>query len=263
MVNKKHYEAAYWQVVSTIDTSKDRLAELLPSLMVAYFDQNFGQMKTIIKNHLPDGAWRWPAYDEFVKERDLIYYQENIAEAQSYSLAEMLSFLKVPQLRALINEFSLGKVKNKSDMIAALQSGLSDTARNTLTDRLRQDIVAEIIPPGTPDYSEMTALLARRISKIAYDLARLEELRENARSSPLFFTCWRLVVQDNGAELSEKCRLMNGKAYRYDDPVWNDFPCAECLDCSCYVTTAKNEHEYSTGSPVVFRSGRKTSSERG
>ena len=101
MVSKEHYEVAYWRVVSTIEAPKEQLAEMLPRLMIAYFDQNFGQAKKIIKNHLPDGAWRWPAYDAFVGDRDIVYYQENLAEMQSYSLVDMLSFLKAPQVRAL------------------------------------------------------------------------------------------------------------------------------------------------------------------
>jgi hypothetical protein len=257
MAGKRLYEAAYWRVVSTIDATKDSLAEMLPSLMVAYFDQNFGQMKKIINNHLPDGSWRWPVYDALVKERDMIYYRENLAEAQSYSLVEMLTFLKMPQLRSLINEFFLDKEKNKADMVDALQSSLSDAARSTLTERLRQDLVTEIILPGIPDYREMTQLLLNRISKISYDLERLEYLKDNARTAPLFFTWWKLDAQDRGAKLAEKCCLMFGKTYSYDDPVWDEFPCAECLGCSCYITTVPKGHEDSARCPEVFRSARK------
>lgn len=257
MVSKEHYEAAYWRVVSTIEAPKEQLAEMLPRLMIAYFDQNFGQAKKIIKNHLPDGAWRWPAYDAFVGDRDIVYYyQENLAEMQSYSLVEMLSFLKAPQVRALQKEFATGNEKNKADMIEALQLNLSATARETLTDRLRQDLLAEIDPPGTPDYQEMTSLLVRRISMLANNLARLEYLRESAISAPLFFTWWKFTASGI-TEIPEKCRQMNGKVFRHDDPIWDELAPCECLECCCYITATANEVDNSAKTPTVFRSGRK------
>jgi len=256
MVTKEHYEAAYWRVVSNIEAPKEQLAEMLPRLIIAHFDQNSGQTKKIIKNHLPDGTWRWPAYDAFVADRDIVYYQENLAEIQSYSLTDMLSFLKSPQVRALQKEFAAGAEKNKADMIEALQINLSATERETLTDRLRQDLLAEIDPPGTPDYNEMTTLLARRISKIAYDLARLAYLRESTRSSPLFFTWWKFTASGI-TEIPEKCRQMNGKVYRHDDPIWNELPPCECLECCCYITATEKEIDSSANIPAAFRSGRK------
>lgn len=256
MVNKKHYEAAYWRVVSTIDAPKEQLAEMLPRLMIAHFDQNFGQTKKIIKNHLPDGTWRWPAYDASIADRDIVYYQENLAEMQSYSLVDMLSFLKAPQVRALQKEFATGNEKNKADMVEALQLNLSATERGTLTTRLRQALLAEIDPPGTPDYDEMIVLLARRISGIAYNLARLAQLRESAISSPLFFTWWKFTASGI-TEIPEKCRQMNGKIFRHDDPVWNEFPPCECLECSCYITATSKGIDSSTKMPAVFKSGRK------
>lgn len=257
MVNKEHYEAAYWRVVSTIEASKEQLPEMLPRLMIAYFDQNLGQAKKIIKNHLPDGTWRWPAYDAFVADRDLVYYQENLAEMQSYSLADMLSFLKAPQVRALQKEFAAGKEKNKEDMIEALQINLTATEKEALTERLRQDLLAEIDPLGTPDYTEMTTLLARRISKIAYDLARLDQLRESAISAPLFFTWWKFTAPGI-TEIPEKCRQMNGKVFRHDDPIWNELPPCECLECCCYITATVTEIDSSANMPAVFKSGRKS-----
>jgi len=259
MVNKEHYEAAYWRVVSTIEASKEQLAEMLPRLMIAYFDKNPGQAKKIIKNHLPDGTWRWHAYDDFVADRDLVYYQENLAEMQSYSLADMLLFLKAPQVRALQEEFAAGKEKNKEDMIEALQINLTATEKETLTERLRQDLIAEVDPPGTPDYREMTSLLLRRISNVADNLVRLEYLKENAISAPLFFTWWKFMASGYGiSEIPEKCRQMNGKVFRHDDPIWNELPPCECLECCCYITATAKEIDSSAKMPVVFKSGRKS-----
>lgn len=257
MVNKEHYEAAYWRVVSTIEAPKVQLAAMLPMLMIAYFDQNSGQTKKIIKNHLPDGAWKWPSYDAFVADRDIVYYQENLAEIQSYSLADMLSFLKAPQVRALQKEFATRKENNKAEMIEAMQLNLSATVRETLTTRLRQDLLAEVEPPGTPDYSEMAAFLIRRIAKIAYDLACLERLRESAISSPLFFTWWKFTASGT-TEIPEKCRQMNGKVFRHDDPIWNEYPPCECLECCCYITATVNEIDSSAKMPSVFKSSRKS-----
>lgn len=256
MVNKEHYKAAYRIVVSTIDAPKEQLSEMLPPLMIAYFDQNFGQAKKIIRNHLPDGTWRWPAYDAFVEERDKAYYRENLTEIERCTLAEMLEFLKAPQVRALQDEFFTGKEKNKSTMIEALLANITTESRDLLTARLQKNLIAELDPPGTPDYSEMLGHLARRISSIAYDLARLEQLKESAVSTPLFFTWWKFIASGN-PDMPEKCQQMNGKTYRHDDPIWTEYPQNKCFNCSCYVSATAKAPE---PEPAVFRPGRKIDS---
>ena len=259
MVNKIHYEAAYWRVVSIIGVSKAQLDEMLPSLMIAHYDQNFGQAKKIVRNHLPDGTWKWSAYDAFVEERDKAYYRENLTEIERYSLADMLSFMKAPQIRALQNEFATGKEKTKSTMIEALLANLPTENRDLLAVRLRQNLIAELDPPGTPDYNEMAVLLVRRISGVAYQLARLEQLRESARQYPQHFTWWKIVAS-GAPEIPEECSQRNGKVFRHDDPIWNEIPPCECLECNCYVTTARQSADSDAGAPAVFRSGRKVDS---
>lgn len=233
MTDKQFFEIAYWRVIATIDAPKEQLSAMLPELFLI---REFPKKKEVVRKYLPDGTWRWPIYDAFVAERDAEYYQDNLAEMKGYSLADMLAFLKSPQLRALQKEFSVGNEKNKTQMIQVLLSGLTATARTALTDRLRQNLIAEIDPPGTPDYKEMVVLLLRRISTIAYNLGREAQLRENAKLYPKFFSKWEFIAAGDG--IPKKCRQMNGKKFHHDDPIWNDFPPCECLECACHIASA-------------------------
>jgi hypothetical protein len=167
MPDRGFYETAYWRVVSTIEAPQDQLEAMLPELMAAHFQQDFRQEKKIIEKHLPDGTWRWPAYDVFAAERDAGFDDEEIDDV--------------------------------------------------------------------PDYKEMIAFLARRISMIAYNLGREAQLRENVRLHPLFFTWWKFTASGI-TEIPDKCRQMNGRIFRHDDPVWHEFPPCECLECCCYIT---------------------------
>lgn len=189
MAVKEFYEAAYWRVVSTIEAPQDQLAAMLADLVAAHFPLHDPKKEQkIIKKHLPDGTWRWPAYNAFVAARDAEFDDEDLS--------------------------------------------------------------------GSHAPEEMVMFLARRISMIAYTLEREAQLRENARLSPLFFTWWKFTAS-GGAEIPEKCRQMNGRLFRHDDPIWNKFPPCECLECCCYITAAV-KNDSSTKVPAVFRTRRKT-----
>jgi hypothetical protein len=92
MVNKEHYEAAYWRVVSGIEAPKDRLEAMLTELVAAHFPlQDPKKEQRIVKAYLPEGMWRWPAYDTFVAERDAEF--DDIEPSDTPDYREMVVFL--------------------------------------------------------------------------------------------------------------------------------------------------------------------------
>lgn len=232
--NRWFYEPAYKQVTQTIEAGQGQIDAMFDELLVAFTAGDARREQKIVEQFLPDGTWRWPAYEAFALPRDEEYYRECLEELQSSTLFDLLMMLKAQQLRALYKEFTGNKAKSpgrkKAEITTALIELLSPEHNIELTERRRAEEIACLALPGTPDYKEMVSLLFRRIATIAYGIRHKSQMREIADRYPI----WEFRVHTH-YDTPEECIKRNGKRYRHDDPIWGIFPPCENLKCGCHI----------------------------
>lgn len=231
--NKWYYEPAFWRVAKGVDANRGALELLLPELLVAYTSGNPRREQETVMRHLPEGAWRWAAYVNYSVERDKQSYEEKIFDIKRSSLAELLSKLKAPELRAIYKEHAekeSGSVGSKKvDIVKAIIGVVESSAAEQLTKALRERFVYELDKPGTVNHRDMCAVFARRIAAIAYSLRRRKQMLEISGRYPN----WRFVAFQ-GPNTPERCNNLNGKTFRFDDPFWeHGYPPCDRLDCAC------------------------------
>jgi hypothetical protein len=71
------FDKVFWQVVGTIDAPREILEELMPELRDAYGKGDSRYMHAAVQRHLPEGAWRWGAYDAYAESRDRAFADED------------------------------------------------------------------------------------------------------------------------------------------------------------------------------------------
>ena len=227
------YEPAYQQVMATIEADPKQIKAMFNDLLVAHAAGSPRREYEVVKQYLPDGTWRWPAYDAFVLPDEEASYKEELADIETTNLFAMLMWQKVPQLRALYTELTGNNPKltaqKKADIANALSNVLTTEQCLILTKRLRDKAISELVLPGTANYQEMRELLCGRISTIAYETQRRKQRMELASEHPI----WELHV--TGESVPKECVKRQGKKFKYDNAIWDSFPCKN-LKCRCYVS---------------------------
>jgi hypothetical protein len=232
--NRWFYEPAYQQVMATIEADPKQIKLMFNDLLVAHAAGSPRREYDVVKQYLPDGTWRWPAYEAFVLPDEEANYKEELADIKSANLFAMLMWQKSPEIRALYAEYMSNSpklsVRKKAETANALIDILTSEQRLTLTKRLRDKAKSELVLPGMPDYQEMRELLCNRISSIAYEINRRQQRMELVREHSI----WEFHV--SAVESTPKiCQKRHGKKFRYDNSIWNNLPC-ENLKCSCYAS---------------------------
>lgn len=232
--NRWFYESAYQQVTQTIEADKKQVAAMFDELLVAFTAGDPRREQKVVEQYLPEGTWRWPAYEVYKLAGDEEYYQECVEDLRSADTFDLLMMLKTQPLRALYKEFAGDKAKSpgrkKAEITTALIEMLLPEKKAELTERLRTAEIAALELPGTPDYKEMVSLLFRRIATIAYGIRHKAQMRELADRYPI----WEFRVLTH-YDTPEECIKRNGERYRHDDPVWDTFPPCENLKCACHI----------------------------
>ncbi len=231
--NKWYYEPAFWKVAEGVDADRGALELLLPELLVAHTSGSPRREQETVTKHLPEGTWRWAAYVNYLVERDKESYEEEIADINGSSLAELLGGLKVPELRAIYKEHATKEPgaagSKKADIINAIIDVVEPDAAEQLATALRERLVSELEKPGTVNHRDMSAMFARRIAAIAYALRRRKQMLEISERYPN----WRFVAFQ-GPDTPERCNKLDGKTFRFDDPFWDSgYPPCDRLDCAC------------------------------
>lgn len=233
--NRWFYEPAYQQVMVSVEADPKQTSAMFNELLVAFTSGDSRKAYAVVKQYLPDGTWRWPAYDAFVLPNAEEYYKECMDEINTASLFDVLMWHKAKELFGLYTELTANNLKlasrKKADISNALISAITEDQRLALIQRLRDKAIAELMLPGTPDYKEMRELLCRRISTIAYEINRRSQRMELIKERPMWEFCTFSDVNT-----PKECEKLKGKKFRYDDPIWENLPCKN-LKCSCYAHT--------------------------
>lgn len=233
--NRPYFERAYWRAMSEIIAPPERVQALLPELFDAA-GKSWRDWAVVMQRHLPDGAWRWPAYDDYARPRDEASRREDIENAKNDdgSFGDWLPAMKVVDLRALYREHAQGGPKSpgtkKAQIIEAIIAFVPSACQATLLAQWRAQEMDELTKPWAPDYREMAELLCARIGRLVYSLLDRERLREDGWRE------WRFVTSKiSDDEIPAACRRRDGKKFSCDDPLWDDVvPCAHPL-CRCHI----------------------------
>lgn len=232
--NRWFYEPAYKQVTQTIEADQRQIDAMFDELLVAFTAGDPRREQKVVEQFLPEGTWRWPAYEAFTLPRDEEYYQECLEELQSSKLLDLLMMLKAQSLRAMHKQFAGDKAKSpgrkKIDIATALIELLTPEQSVELAERLRTDEIATLVLPGALDYREMSSLLFRRIATIAYGIRHKAQMREISDRYPM----WEFAVVTH-YDTPAECIKRNGKRFRHDDPIWDDLPPCGNLKCGCHI----------------------------
>lgn len=233
------FERAYWQVVASVDVSQNRLQAMFSELQETPNSEWDSKPKLdLLSRHLPDGSWRWPAWESYALKRDTAQYQEEVDEVAQYSLADFLSFLKVPELRALCKAHADAGVKpagsRKAELIDALLTSLPAERSAALHAQLRTECIASIEPPGKMDYREMRKVLYRRIVWLARTLQRKAEMKAMANTAQdACFSTWVFHARLPHPDTPAACLQRDGARFSHDDPIWEQIVPCDFLLCSC------------------------------
>lgn len=232
MGDEKFFDAAFWKVAASLEGLSDgQLYDLLRDMRSEW---RGGDMNAATRKHLLGGGWRWPAYEIFARSRDEAYQRQEARAVARYTLADFLTCMRVPELRALHREL-VEAVKTpasgKGKIIDSLLINIDPAKSKVLLKRLRREAVTETKMPWTPCLSEMTNLFAARVRKLAENLRhRAQVRREMVLRRP--FWVFRVGLT-NKAEMPKLCRQRDGQCFRFDDPIWDQVAPCDYLECSC------------------------------
>ena len=229
--NRWFYEPAYKQVMQTIEADPKQISAMFDPLIVAFTAGSPIREYEVVEQFLPDGKWRWPAYEEFALKRDKEDRDEDLEFLTTATLSDLITNLKVDQLRSLYKEFAGDKAKSpgrkKAEIAIALFDALTEDQKITLAEKLRSDAITQM---ELPDYKEMVEMLCRRIGVIAYGIQRKSQLKESIDMFPV----WEFVGLDQ-YDIPDQCRKRHGKRYRHDNPIWDKLPPCDYLECCCRI----------------------------
>lgn len=235
--NRPYFERAYWRAMSEIVASPERVQALLSELFAAdAAGKSWRDWAVVMQRHLPDGTWRWSAYDDYARPRDEESRLEDIEITRNddSGFGDWLPAMKVVDLRTLYREHAQGGPKSpgtkKAQIIEAIIAFVPSACQATLLAQWRAQEMDELTKPWVPDYREMAELLCARIGRLVYSLLDRERLREAGWRE------WRFVTSKiSDDEIPAACRRRDGKKFRCDDPLWDDVvPCAHPL-CRCHI----------------------------
>lgn len=234
---KEHFRKAFWTVASELVVERESLNTLFPHIQTAFLNIDHKAMKEAVGRFLPEGSWRWPAYEAFSMPIAQECYKEDLRFYKKANIADLVSCLGIAELRKLYKEFAGDKAKSPgrkwAEVVNALLDILTQPQKHELAERLRSQGIAELELPGTPDYKEMIVLLCRRITMIAYNNKHKAELLEIVEQYPM----WEFVCVDD-QHTPKECKRLNGKRFRHDDPIWDSMlPCGN-IECRCRITLA-------------------------
>lgn len=231
--NRKFFEPAYWQAVSAIEAEEDQLHKMLPELLVANTAGNSKQEYQVVQQHLPDGSWRWPAYESFAKPRDLEFLRDDVENIGKYTLSDVLTCMTMAQLRAeykmCVGEKTKSPGKRKEEIANNLFAALTPEQGEALAAKYRNEWIADLNEPWMPDYKEMTSFLCRRISTLMHMAKHRAQLRE----MPADFPMWEFHADEENPNMPVECKRRNGKKFHQDDPLWDQLPPCDFLECDC------------------------------
>lgn len=232
--NRWFYEPAYKKATQAIDADPKQLDAMFDELLVAFTAGDPRREEKVVEQFLPEGSWRWPAYEAWALERDQKYYDEDLKFWQQATLSDLITCLKINQMRAMYKEYVGEKAKSpgrkKADIGNALFHALTPEQKVELSERLRAEAIAALKLPGTPDYKEMVSLLCSRIDMAAYGIRHKSQMRGIADHYPM----WEFVVLER-PDTPKECMKRNGKRFLHDNPIWDDFPPCSNLECGCRI----------------------------
>jgi len=230
-----YFDPAFWKVAKGIQANKSSLNALLSELLVAYTSGDPRRETQVVIQHLPEGTWRWPAYEDYVLKRDGDTVKRETEKIKSGDLSELLNCLTIAELRGLHKQHSGEKRKSpgrkKSDIVSSLMGAIDQTSAVTLAETLRSRLIREIDEPCEADYREMCSVFARKVTMVAYGIRHRNQMLELADMYPV----WRFIADDREG-MPEQCRKLNGKTFRHDDPFGEThYPPCEWPECACRV----------------------------
>jgi SPP1 gp7 family putative phage head morphogenesis protein len=233
--NQWYFEPAFWKVAKGIQANKASLNALLPELLVAHTSGDPRQEQNVVMQHLPEGSWYWPIYEDYVLKEASDEYTEEMEGIKNSDLSELLNCLKTSELRDLYKKNCCEKGKSpgnkKSDIITSIMESIDETSAATLVETLRSRLIEELDKPCKVDYREMCSAFARKVTMFTYGIRRRNQMQDLADRYPM----WRFIADDRD-RMPEHCRELNGKIFRYDDPFWEThYPPCEWPECSCRV----------------------------
>jgi hypothetical protein len=233
--NRCYFEPAFWRVANGIQANKASLNALLPELLVAFTSGDPRRETQAVMQHLPEGTWRWPGYEDYVLKRDGDMVKRETDRIKSSDLSDLLTCLTIAELRDLYKQHGGEKRKSpgrkKSDIVSSLMGTIGQTSAVTLAQTLRSHFIRKVDEPCEADYREMCLVFARKVTMVAYGIRHRNQMLELADMYPV----WRFIA-DNREAMPEECRRLNGRTFRHDDPFWEThYPPCEWPECSCRV----------------------------
>jgi hypothetical protein len=234
--DKWFFEPAFWNVAEEVEADRSALEGLLAELIVAHASGSPRREQETVMKYLPEGAWRWAAFENFIFERDKEAYEEEIDEIKNAPLCEMLNWLKVPELREIYKDHVAAKSgpigkKKKADIIKTICADIDPQMSDQIVESLRNRFLSEVEKPETVNYREMCNMFARRVSMFAYSIQRRKQMLE--------MTDWRPIWKFKAGfspETPERCKKLDGKTFKFDDPFWKTgFPPCGRMECDCSV----------------------------
>lgn len=234
--DKWFFEPAFWKVAGEIEADRSALEGLLAELIIAHASGNPRREQETVMNHLPEGTWRWTAFENFIFERDKEAYEEEIDEIKNAPLAEILNWLKVPELREIYKDHIAAKSgpigkKKKEEVIKTICSDIEPDVSEQIVESLRKRFISGMEKPETVKYREMCNMFARRVSMFAYSIQRRKQMIEMSDWRPI----WKFRAGIS-PETPERCKKLDGKTFRFNDPFWETgFPPCGRMECDCNV----------------------------
>lgn len=149
--NRSYFEPAFWKVAEGIQANKASLNDLLPELLLAFTSGDPRRETQVVIQHLPEGTWRWPSYEDYVFKRDGDVVKRETEKIKSSDLSELLNCLTITELRGMYKQHSGEKRKSpgrkKGDIVSSLIGAIDQTTAVTLAETLRSLLIKEIDEP--------------------------------------------------------------------------------------------------------------------
>ena len=254
--NRWYFEPAFWKVASGIVADKAALETLLPELLVAHTAGDPHREQETVIRYLPEGSWRWPAYENYVGQMNEQRYKESLEKINSSTISDLLNNLTIQELKNIFNyhcqENTKSPGKKKSEIIAAIISILDENTSTELADKLRSRFREELDEPGAVNFREMCSMFAEKVTHLAYSIRRRKQMLENVDDRPY----WQYESQLYGKCSRKNHVVLHNKVFRYDDPFWDSFWPPLDWDCACYVKALREKDLIREGLKVESSEGR-------
>lgn len=240
MTHEDHLDVAYWAVMTDLqpDIPLSRLNHLKPKLL-SVLSSGSKAAGSLICSELADIPWDCPAWIAFPKSDRGESVSEAVASIGHMKAAEILESARKNDLQELCKTHAVRVLSKatKPQMIAALGAALSASDFSKITEPFRARLIST--EQGV-SRKEMAEFIALKISRVAYNAHRYEQLSEPEFAAIRPF--WKFIWVDYG-DAPRACKKFDGKILPIEEAK-KRFPHLPCnrLRCNCrlHAVATKN-----------------------